>query len=111
MANYEDARLQTERRVLQTSRLGYRLGASLRRIFEDIGIFNVGDGAWPSCYFHKGSDPLRSVSLDELKLVGPVQNRAKGWLLIASSLELDPPQPLSLYLGCIHGWKDVKAGA
>ena len=35
---------------------------------------------------------------------------SKSWQLIAASLELDPPQPLSLYLGCIHEREDVKLG-
>ena len=35
----------------------------------------------------------------------------KGWKLIAVDLELDPPQPLSLHLGCVHERKEVKAGS
>ena len=34
----------------------------------------------------------------------------QGWKLIAADLELDPPQPLNLYLGCIHERKELKAG-
>ena len=35
----------------------------------------------------------------------------KGWKLIATDLELDPPQPLSLYLGCAHERTEVRAGS
>ena len=32
----------------------------------------------------------------------------KGWKLISQFIELDPPQPLNLYLGCIHEKKNLK---
>ena len=35
----------------------------------------------------------------------------KGWQLIAADLELDPRQPLSLYLGCMHERKELKVGS
>ena len=35
----------------------------------------------------------------------------KGWALIAADLELGPPQPLTLYLGCIHERKELRAGS
>jgi hypothetical protein len=35
------------------------------------------------------------------------ENIEKGWELISQFLELDPPQPLNLYLGCIHEKKSV----
>ena len=46
--------------------------------------------------------------VDDVKLAGPIKNMGKGWKLIATDLELDPPQPLSLYLGCIHERSEVK---
>ena len=75
------------------------------------GFINVGDGAWPSCYVHKELDLLLSVYVDEFKLAGPAKNMSKGWQLIVASLELDPPLPLSLYLGCIHGRNEMKVGS
>ena len=69
------------------------------------GFVSVGDGAWPSCYFHRELDLLLSVCVDDFKLAGPASNMEKGWKLIATDLELDPPQPLSLYLGCTHEMK------
>ena len=75
------------------------------------GLASVGDGAWPSCYVHKEVDSLLSVCLDDVKLASPTSNMEKGWKFIASSLTLDPPQPLSLHLGCIHERKEVAAGA
>ena len=50
-----------------------------------------------------------SVYVDDFKLAGPARNVEKGWKLLASDLELDPPQPLSLYLGCIHERSEVRA--
>ena len=71
---------------------------------------NAGDGAWPSCYFHKDVGVLLSVHVDGFKLAGPTSSMEKGWRLIASNWELDPAQPLSLYLGCIHERKELKVG-
>ena len=31
----------------------------------------------------------------------------KGWQLVCAGLELAPPQPLSLYLGCVHERKSL----
>ena len=75
------------------------------------GFVNVGDGAWPSCYFHKELDLVLSVYVVEVKPTGPTTNMSKGWQLIVASLELDPPQPLNLYLGCIHERKEMKIGS
>ena len=65
-----------------------------------------GDG-WPSCFYPKELDLLLSVYVDDFKLAGPVDNMQKGWALISQHLELDPPQPLNLYLGCIHRQRTV----
>ena len=35
------------------------------------GFISVGEGAWPSCYVHKGFGPLLSVCVDDFKLAGP----------------------------------------
>jgi hypothetical protein len=48
------------------------------------------------------------VYVDDFKLAGPTANLEQGWKLITKFLELDPPQPLNLYLGCIHEKKDIK---
>ena len=48
--------------------------------------------------------------VDDFKLAGPSNKMGKGWALIATDLELDPPQPLSLYLGCVHERREAKTG-
>jgi hypothetical protein len=52
--------------------------------------------------YHKALDLLLSEYVDDFKLAGPVDNMQKGWSLISQHVELDPPQQLNLYLGCIH---------
>ena len=66
------------------------------------GFNNVGGDCWASCFYHKELDLLLSVYVDEYKLAGPKDNLSKGWSRDTQHLELDPPQPLNLYLGCIH---------
>ena len=46
--------------------------------------------------------------VDDFKLAGPKANLEHGWKLITKFLELDPPQPLNLYLGCIHEKRTFK---
>jgi hypothetical protein len=67
----------------------------------------VGGDCWPSCFYHKELDLLLSVYVDDFKLAVPVDNLQKGWSLISQHVELDPPQPLSLYVGCIHRQRAV----
>ena len=71
------------------------------------GFSAVGGECWPSCFYHKELDLLLSVYVDDFKLAGPVENIEKGWALIAQHVELDPPQQLNLYLGCIHRQRTV----
>jgi hypothetical protein len=47
------------------------------------------------------------VYVDDFKIAGPKNNIEKGWTLISQFLELDPPQPLNLYLGCVHEKQSV----
>ena len=77
---------------------------------KSVGFTNVGGGCWPSCYFHEQLSLLLSVYVDDFKMAGPSQSLSKGWKLISSAVEVDPPQPLSLYLGCIHHRKEVLVG-
>jgi len=71
------------------------------------GFSGVGGDCWPSCFYHKELDLLLSVYVDDFKLAGPVDNIQKGWALISQHVELDPPQQLNLYLGCIHRQRTV----
>ena len=62
----------------------------------------MGGDCWPSCFYHKELALLLSVCVDDFKLAGPVDNMQKGWSLISQHVELDLPQQLNLYWGCIH---------
>ena len=50
------------------------------------GFVNAGDGAWPSCTFHKELGLLLSAYVDEFKLAGPTTSVVRGWKLIAIGL-------------------------
>ena len=45
---------------------------------------------------------MLSVYVDDFKLAGPAKNLEKGWGMLRSNLDLDPPTPLGTYLGCGH---------
>ena len=59
-------------------------------------------GAWPSVYWHPKLRLLLAVYVDDFKMSGPVENMAKGWSLISSKIDMDPPTPVGRYLGCEH---------
>ena len=98
MAACEEARLQTGRGSLRPPDSGTDWEHPCDDALKKSGFINVGDGAWPSCYFHTELDRLLSVYVDDFKILGPMKNMSKGWQPIAASLELDPPQPLSFDL-------------
>ena len=70
----------------------------------------MGGGCWPSCYCHRELSLLLSVYVDDSKMAGPSENLDTGWKLILGVVEVDPPQPLTLYLGCIHHRKTIVVG-
>ena len=57
---------------------------------------------WPSCYYHKDYKLFLVVYVDDFKLSGPKQYLKKGWELLRRSINIEPEQPLGLYLGCQH---------
>ena len=57
---------------------------------------------WPSCFWHPELKLLLVIYVDDFKLSGPRENLAEGWKRIRSSLKLEDPSPLGLYLGCKH---------
>lgn len=58
--------------------------------------------AWPSCYLHPETDLFLVLSVDDVLMSGPEHNLKPMWEKIASILNIDEPQPIALYLGCIH---------
>jgi hypothetical protein len=63
---------------------------------KTVGIQNVGEGVWPSCYLHKELRLLLSECVDGFKMSGPSENLEQGWKLISSVVEVDLPQPFNL---------------
>ena len=57
---------------------------------------------WPSCYYHKRLKLFLVVYVDDFKLSGPEEHLKEGWALLRRSLNIEPEQPLGLYLGCVH---------
>ena len=57
---------------------------------------------WPSCYFHKDLGLFLVVYVDDFKLSGPQKHLKQGWRLLRRYLNIEPEQPLGLYLGCQH---------
>ena len=58
--------------------------------------------SWPSVYWHDRLKLLLSVYVDDFKLSGPKRNLKEGWDLIRAEIDLEPPAPANLYLGCEH---------
>jgi len=52
----------------------HHCGQSLQK----VGFRNVGEGVWPSCYFHRELDLLISVYVDDFKLAGPKKTSRQG---------------------------------
>ena len=71
-------------------------------ILLSLGFRLVYPGAWPSVFWHPKLRLLLAVYVDDFKMSGPVQNVAKGWELISSKIDMDPPSAVGRYLGCEH---------
>ncbi len=57
---------------------------------------------WPSTYFHPELKLFLVIYVDDFKLSGPKANLEKGWKLLMTDSQIDPPQPVGLFLGCVH---------
>jgi hypothetical protein len=57
---------------------------------------------WPSTYFHPELKLFLVIYVDDFKLSGPKHNLEKGWKLLMTDIQIDPPQPVGLFLGCVH---------
>ena len=71
-------------------------------ILLSLGFRLVYPGAWPSVFWHPKLRLLLAVYVDDFKMSGPVQKVAKGWELISSKIDMDPPSAVGRYLGCEH---------
>ena len=57
---------------------------------------------WPSSYFNKRSQIKLMIYVDDFELAGPTENLKEGWSLICKSIDMDSPQPIGHFLGCMH---------
>ena len=74
-----------------------------------VGFQAVGE-EWPSCYFHPQLRLFLVVYVDDFKMAGPKDNLAKGWSLLRKGLDIEPPVPIGVYLGCSHEEGTMKVG-
>ena len=74
-----------------------------------VGFQAVGE-EWPSCYFHPQLRLFLVVYVDDFKMAGPKDNLDKGWSLIRKGLDIEPPTPIGVYLGCNHEEGTIKVG-
>ena len=40
--------------------------------------------------------------VDDFKLAGPKDTLSDGWKIIQADLQMEPPTPLGMFLGCDH---------
>ena len=76
---------------------------------SSVGFKPVGE-EWQSCYFHPALKLYLVVYVDDFRMAGPKENLAKGWSLIRKGLEVVPPVPIGVYLGCNHEEGTMKIG-
>ena len=76
---------------------------------QSVGFKLVGE-EWQSCYFHPTLKLYLVVYVDDFKLSGPKENLSKGWSLIRKGLDIEPPVPIGVYLGCSHEEGTMKIG-
>ena len=66
------------------------------------GFESVLRDTWPACYYCKELQLLLVVYVDDFKLAGPSKCFDQGWSRLRKGLDLEPPTPTGLYLGCLH---------
>ena len=57
---------------------------------------------WKSVFYHPTKKLLLVVYVDDFKLAGPKQNIKEGWGLISSVIDMDSPEAIGRYFGCMH---------
>ena len=67
-----------------------------------VGWVAVLPEIWQSIFYHPELDLLLVIYVDDFKMAGPTNNLAKGWKLIESVIDMDPPEPFGRYFGCNH---------
>ena len=66
---------------------------------ESVGFEPI--TCWECLFALRSLKLILSVYVDDFQLVGRIGNQEKGWkLMVPRGLALDPPDPLSDYIGC-----------
>ena len=76
---------------------------------SSVGFEPVGE-EWQSCYFHPALKLYLVVYVDDFTMAGPKEKLVSGWSLIRKGLDIEPPVPIGVYLGCTHGEGTMKIG-
>ena len=67
-----------------------------------VGFEAVLTDVWKSVFYHPTKKLLLVVYMDDFKLAGPKQNIKEGWDLISSVIDMDSPDTVGRYFGCMH---------
>ena len=73
----------------------------LRSVFQAIEN-------WPSVFWHPKQKVVLSVYVDDFLMAGRQTSVSDMWIQIKSGLGMDPPGPLSLYLGAEYTMSNRK---
>ena len=61
-------------------------------------------------YFHPALRLFLVVYVDDSKMAGQKDNLDKVWSLLRTGLDIEPPVPIGVYLGCTHEEGTMKIG-
>ena len=68
---------------------------------KSVGFKPIGE-EWPTWYFHLALRLFFVVYVDDFKMAGPKDNLDEGWSLLRKGLDIEPPVPIGVYLGCSY---------
>ena len=71
-------------------------------MLAQVGFRPLHPDCWPSMFWHNELRLLLAVYVDDFKMAGPTDNIDKGWKLISSKIDMEPPEDVGRYLGCEH---------
>ena len=69
---------------------------------KKVGFEAVLTDIWKSVFYHPVKKLLLVVYVDDFKLAGPKDNIKEGWKTISSVIDMDPPEDIGRYFGCMH---------
>ena len=69
---------------------------------KKVGFEAVLTDIWKSVFYHPVKKLLLVVYVDDFKLAGPKDNIKEGWKTISSVIDMDPPEAIGRYFGCMH---------